>query len=105
MKRPAARHSPETLSATQRLGSALRSARIRRRITQQQLGDRAGLSKQTIGRLEAGDPGIALGNFLEILQVLERSWASDLVDMIEDDRRGRALESQRLPSRVVNDDF
>lgn len=59
LKRPelaaqAARINPEQLA---RLGSELRAARHRRRLTQQQLGERAGLSRSAISTIERGRGG------------------------------------------------
>lgn len=105
MKRNAAAQSPETLQLLSRLGVAIRRARLRRRLTQLQLAERAGLSKQTMGRLEGGDPGIALGSFLEVLAVLERAWVGEFVEHLEADNPGRVLENSRLPQRVAGDGF
>ncbi len=88
----------------ERLGRAVKHARLRRRLTQAQLASRAGLGVATLQRLEGGDPGIALGSFLEVLLVLERDWAQDIVQLLEQDLPGRALELRRLPARVGKSD-
>lgn len=105
MKRNAATQSPETLRRLARLGTAIRAARARRRLTQDQVADRAGLTRRTLMRLEHGDPGVAVGSFLEVLAVLEGEWPDQLVEPLEVDAPGRALEDARLPSRVVSDGF
>ena len=94
--------TPETLTANMRLGAAIRDARVRRRLTQAQLAERAGCGKVTIGRLESGDPGVSIGTTLEVLATLEREWLASVVAIPEQDLQGRALERLRLPQRVIN---
>lgn len=105
MKRRSITHSPETLVLCERVGLAIKRARIRRRLTQQQVAERAGLSTQTMTRLEKGDPGVAIANALEVLMVLERSMATRLVELLEADEPGRVLADRALPSKVVPEDF
>lgn len=106
-KRAAPLLSPESLVAVRRLGTALKHARVRRRLTQAQLASRAGIGVATVQRMERGDPGLGLGSFLEVLAVLERNWLDEVVRTVESDVAGRQMELRRLPSRVVNrdDDF
>lgn len=104
MKRSPANQSPETLQRVARLASALKRARVRRHLTQAQLAERAGLARRTVLRMEQGDPGIALGSFLEVLAVLESEWPDLVIDPLEADAPGRALEDARLPGRVVSVD-
>lgn len=94
--------APETLSAAKRLGGSLKRARVRRRLTQAQVSRRADIGLATLQRLEQGDPGVGIGAVLEVLSVLERNWLSAVIEPIESDAQGRALEQLRLPSRVVN---
>lgn len=97
--------SPETLSVILRMGQAIQQARKRRRLTQKQLAQRAAIGLQTMARLERGEPGIALASYLEVLMVLDRRWPIALHDVIESDPAGHALETNRLPKRVVPDVF
>ena len=103
-KKPALTISPETLAASRQLGAALRTARIRRRLTQAQMAGRTGTGVATIQRMERGDAGVSLGTVLEALAVLERSWLSELVQMVVNDEPGRDMELRRLPKRVMNRD-
>lgn len=105
MKRRSITHSPETLLLCERIGQAIKRIRIRRKLTQQQVAERAGLSTQTMTRLEKGDPGLSMANALEVLMVLERSTATRLVELMEADEPGRVLADRSLPSKVVPEDF
>jgi transcriptional regulator with XRE-family HTH domain len=52
------------------LGSRLRRYRLARNITQGQLGEQAGVARQTVARLEAGGE-VKLPAFLRVLRALE----------------------------------
>ncbi len=91
--------SPKSLSALRRLGEDLREARLRRRISIEDLALRAGTSRSTVTRLEQGDAGVGIGTLCDILVVfglIDR--LGELLDARKDDI-GLALESERLPQR------
>lgn len=52
------------------LGAALRNARIEAGLTQDELGDRAGVSRQLVGRVEAGSPRGEVGRVAQIAAAL-----------------------------------
>ena len=79
------------------LGERLRLARLRRKLTIDIACQRAGISRMTLFRAEAGSPAIALGTLLRILSVL--GLESDLEYLARDDRLGRLLQDQALPER------
>lgn len=102
----ASRISPESLVAVKRLGEALREARVRRKLTQQDLADRVGVARLTIINLEHGDPGVASGLLVEALSVLDPTLLANVLEAIRNDPTGRTLEAARLPKRVRRvDDF
>ncbi|MBO6767302.1 MAG: helix-turn-helix transcriptional regulator [Erythrobacter sp.] len=91
--------SPKSRSALRRLGEDLRDARLRRRISIEDLATRAGTSRSTITRLERGDAGVGIGTLCDTLVVfglIDR--LAELLDVRKDDI-GLALESERLPRR------
>lgn len=91
--------SPKSASALRRLGEDLREARLRRRISIEDLALRAGTSRSTVTRLENGDAGVGIGTLCDILVVfglIDR--IGELVDVRKDDI-GLALDSERLPQR------
>lgn len=91
--------SPKSKPALERLGRDVRSARLRRGIAVADLAVRAGTSPSSIGRLEKGDPGVAIGTLAEVLVVLgliER--LADLVD-VRKDELGLALATEKGPRR------
>ncbi len=52
------------------LGLRLRQARIERRETQEDLGVRAGISRQLLARMEQGEPSVALGKWIRVSSIL-----------------------------------
>ena len=79
------------------LGERLRLARLRRKFTIDIACQRAGISRMTLFRAEAGSPAIAIGTLLRILSVL--GLEGDLEALAGDDKVGRLLQDQALPAR------
>ena len=82
------------------LGTDIRTARLRRRMVQKDLATMMGVSIGTVRRLEAGDPGISIGNFamaLLCLGCLDKI-TSLLADT--DDEIGKFVDRQNLPQRI-----
>lgn len=79
------------------LGERLRLARLRRKLTIDIACQRAGISRMTLFRAEAGSSAIALGTLLRILSVL--GLENDLDALARDDKVGRLLQDQALPER------
>ncbi len=71
-----------------------------RGLTQVQLADRAGVSRDTLTRLEGGDGGVSIENLLRVLRALGilDSFAGALDPYASD--VGRLRSEQQLPRRV-----
>jgi transcriptional regulator with XRE-family HTH domain len=86
--------------AMQKLGKDVAIARRRRGFSQQRLADGASIGVATVRRLEAGDPGVSIGNLLMILVALgETNRLADMLDIAKDDI-GLLMETNRLPQRI-----
>ena len=72
MRSHAARHQ------LNRIGERIASIRLSRNLTQTQLGDRAGSSRNTIRRLEAGET-VSLDTFIRVLDALDIGANFDLL--------------------------
>jgi len=72
------------------LGERVEMARKRRRMTQQTLAARAGISVPTLRKLEQGGAGVSLAALVRILQVL--GLARDIDRLAADDELGRRLQ-------------
>ena len=56
-----------------RLGGNLAVARKRRRMRQKDAAELAGCTRQTIARIEAGDPAVSMGAWMNLVWVLQLS--------------------------------
>ncbi len=98
-----AKQTPPTFPAGRRqleaLGGRLRAARLRRHLTQAVVAVRVGISKQTLAKLEAGNPSTSLATMLRVLQVL--GLGQDIDRLATEDELGRRLQDieQRAPPR------
>jgi transcriptional regulator with XRE-family HTH domain len=93
-----AKRTPPTFPSAARqlaaLGERLRAARRRRRLTQAVVAARVGVSKQTIAKLEGGNPATSLATMLRVLQVLGLGEQIDRLAV--DDELGRRLQDLDL---------
>jgi len=93
-----------------RLGRNIRTARLRRRLSREDLAGRIGVSRQVLAQIEKGKPTTAIAAYLGAL------WALGLLDQLRDvadpdrDEEGKVLERARSPKaapkrRKMDDDF
>ena len=94
--RPPTLYPPQTKLLTE-LGQRLREARLRRRFSSAVVAERAGVSRPTVTRVEAGDPAVTIGTWLRVLAVL--GLERDLSLVAADDALGRRLQDAGLPTR------
>ena len=113
MPRPSkiAEHPPAAVEeALQRLGRNIRTARLRRRLPQEQLARRMGVSRFVVADIERGKPTSGVAVYMGAL------WALGLLDHMRNvadpdrDEEGKTLERARSPRiarprRSLSDDF
>ena len=76
------------------LGENVKLARLRRKLSAEQVAERAGVSRSTLHLMENGSAGTSLGKLLQVLVVL--GLESGLARLAADDALGRKLEDARL---------
>jgi len=86
--------------ALRKLGADIRAARKRRRLTVQLLADRALISPTTLGKIERGDAGTAIGFYASVLMVLGLVDRLGTIADAAHDEMGLALAGEQLPQRV-----
>jgi len=79
------------------LGERVKLARLRRKLSSAVVAHRAGISRTSLYKVEAGDPGATLGTYLRVLAVL--GLAGDISHLAADDRVGRKLQDLALMPR------
>lgn len=82
------------------IGERISRARKRRMVTMEDMASRMFVTRNTLSRLEKGDPGVSLGVLASALWVL--GLEKDLLEICvpEKDKTGTFLEARRLPERV-----
>lgn len=87
-------------NALAKLGADISIARRRRNLPMSIVAERAFVGRNTITRVERGDPGVALGTYASVLFVL--GMADRLADLADPgtDEVGMALDVERLPLRA-----
>lgn len=94
MARTFQRPLPTAAKQTQALAERLKLARRRRKLSTVLFAERMGVSRETLRRLEAGDPNVALGTYLRALSVLGLD--KDIDAIARDDEFGRKLQDLDL---------
>lgn len=76
------------------IGENIKLARKRRKLTTEQVAERAGIHRATLHRVEKGDPTVAIGLYFNVLKVLNLE--SDFSKIAIDDEFGRKLQDLDL---------
>jgi transcriptional regulator with XRE-family HTH domain len=76
------------------LGENIRLARLRRKLTTEQVSERAGIGRTTLWQIEKGLPSVAIGAYAQVLFVL--GLEKGIIRLGEDDELGRRLQDARL---------
>ncbi|MFU8858765.1 MAG: helix-turn-helix transcriptional regulator [Deferrisomatales bacterium] len=92
--------APAAVEDIRALGQNLRVARTRRGLTMAEMASRMFVSRQTLARLENGDPGVSVGALASALWVLGLQDQVRKIAAPERDEVGVFRERQRLPRRV-----
>jgi transcriptional regulator with XRE-family HTH domain len=101
-------YSPQTLDAAHVLGLRIAEGRRRRRWTQAELCERAGVSKATLRNAERGEPTVAVGVMFELATLVGVELyglpPGDLRDLAARDSDRLALLPAHVYRRQVNVD-
>ncbi|WP_445734580.1 helix-turn-helix domain-containing protein [Mariniflexile sp.] len=76
------------------IGENIKLARKRRKLTADQVSERAGIHRATLYRVEKGDPSVAIGIYFNIFRVLNLD--KDFEQLAADDPFGRKLQDLDL---------
>lgn len=76
------------------IGENIKLARKRRKLTAEQVAERAGIHRATLHRVEKGDPSVAIGIYFNVLKVLNLE--NNFDNIANDDKLGRKLQDLDL---------
>ncbi len=88
------------VNGLEKLGSDIKEARIRRRITMELMAKRAGISRPTLIKVESGDPTTSVGIYAKVMFILGLDKNFFDVADIRNDKIGIIIESEELPKRT-----
>ncbi len=91
MKRPLLPSQQRTLET---FGENIKFARLRRDLSSEQVAERAGISRNTLIKVEKGNEGVAIGYYFRVLAILGLD--KDLLLVAKDDELGRMLQDSKL---------
>ena len=85
---------PKTKRILSETGENIKLARLRRKLSSEQVAERANISRPTLTAIEKGSPTVSMGSYLLVLQVL--GLEKDFLLLAKDDDLGRKLQDAKI---------
>ncbi len=85
---------PSIKKTLETFGENIRLARLRRKLSAEQVAERANISRKTLWSVETGSPGVAIGTYAKVLFIM--GLEKDLLKVAADDTLGRKLQDADL---------
>ncbi len=85
---------PRGKSILEELGENIKLARLRRKLSVEQISERAGISRVTLWNIEKGKESVSIGGYFQVLFVL--GLEKDFLNLAKDDLFGRKLQDLNL---------
>jgi transcriptional regulator with XRE-family HTH domain len=95
---------PSLKKILEELGENIKLARLRRKLSSEQVAERANITRPTLLSIEKGSPGVAMGAYARVLFVL--GLEKDILKLAVDDELGRKLQDadlvvkERAPKKI-----
>lgn len=86
--------APKTAIILETVGEQIRLARLRRKLSVALVAERAGVSRQTVWKVEKGNSSVAIGIYAKVLAAI--GLQEDLLLLAKDDVLGRVLQDAAL---------
>lgn len=85
---------PKTRRILTELGENIKLARLRRKLSSEQVAERANITRPTLLSIEKGAPTVSIGSYIMVLQVL--GLEKDFSLLAKDDKMGRKLQDAEI---------
>ncbi len=79
------------------MGEQIKLARLRRKLSADQVAERAGTSRRTLYSVEKGKSSVSIGTYIKVLNVL--GLEKDFLNLAKDDVLGRKLQDIGLTTK------
>jgi len=85
---------PRLVKILETFGEDIKLARLRRKLSAEQLSERAGISRSTLWQIEKGSPNVSMGYYMQVLFVL--GLEKNISILAADDELGRKLQDAEI---------
>jgi transcriptional regulator with XRE-family HTH domain len=85
---------PKYQKMFEQIGENIKLARKRRKLTTEQVSERAGIHRATLYRIEKGDHAVSIGLYFNVFRVLNLQ--DDFLKLASEDEFGRKLQDLDL---------
>ena len=95
---------PQAKKILEAFGENIKLARLRRKLSMEQVAQRAGIGRSTLVKIEKGDDSVSMGSYFQVLFVMRLD--KDFLEVAKDDTLGRKIQDaglvtkQRAPKRA-----
>lgn len=79
------------------VGENIRLARLRRKLSAEQIAERANISRPTLSSIEKGAASVSIGAYLQVLMII--GLEKDFLLLAKDDVLGRKLQDANLSTK------
>lgn len=76
------------------VGENIKLARLRRKLSSEQVAERANISRPTLASIEKGAASVGIGSYLQVMFIL--GLEKDFLELAKDDELGRKLQDAQL---------
>lgn len=80
------------------MGDQIRKARLRRRLSVENVAELAGVSRTTLWSIEKGSKSVSIGLYVRVLSAINME--EDLLLIAKDDEFGRKMQDVELPIKI-----